>query len=274
MDCGTLSRSRLSACTAFLVLSIPAGMLRAQDGLQVDAGAAFLRGPIHGRVQTPRGGEPGTTSSHRPSLEEVGIDDATGGDFWANMSWGHHGLYLGGTIMHLSGSSTLDSTLVSQGVTFPAGSPLDAHVNLDSYRFGYRYVFPLDLAGRTIEVYPSVGATVLNFHYTLSSPGTEKVDRSYAKVGAQAGVGATWPFTDNFSLTVQAHAPIPVVHWPQIFSTQAAVEYRVLERDDLAVSVLVGLNYDWISYKDSQQTPNDIKADIGPLVLLGLEVAF
>jgi hypothetical protein len=274
MDCGNWNGTRLSTCAAFLVLSVPAAVLWAQDNFQVDAGVALLRGPAHGRVQTPRGGEPGTTSSHRPTLDELGIDNADPGDFWASVSRGHHGFYFGGRIVHLSGDSTLDTPLVSQGITFPAGSPVDAKVKFDWYRFGYRYIFPFDVRGRTIEIYPSIGGTILEFRYTLSSLGIETVDRSYAKLGAQAGVGGTWPFMDRFSLTVEARAPMPVPHWPQITSAQAVVKYRFLKRDDLAISGMVGLDYNWISYKDSQRVPNDIKADIGPLGLLGLEVSF
>jgi hypothetical protein len=85
MKCSAFSTSRLSSCTLLLVLSAPAAMLRVQDGFHADAGGAFLYGPIYGRVQTPRGGEPGTTSSGRPSLGELGIDNAGEGDFWANV---------------------------------------------------------------------------------------------------------------------------------------------------------------------------------------------
>jgi hypothetical protein len=252
---------------------MPAAILWAQDEFKVDAGVTLMRGPIHGRVQTPRGGEPGTTSSDRPTLDELGIKNANPGDFRANMSWGHHGLYLGATIVHLSGSNTLDSTLVSQGITFPAGSPADSQLKFDWYRLGYRYIFPVDWGNRTLEIAPSVGAALLDFRYRLSSQGIETVDRSYAKLGAQAGVSVTWPFMDNLSLVVEARAPIPVPHWPEITSVQGVIKYRFLEHDDLAISGMAGLGYDWIYYKDNQRVPNDLKVDL-PLGVLGLEVSF
>lgn len=266
--------TRVAACAVLIVLSTCSTTLPAQDDFQVDAGGAFLRGSIHGRLQTPVGGNPGTTSPDRPSLKEIGIDDVSAGDFWANLSRGHHGLYFGGRLTHLSGDRTLESTLVSQGITFPAGSPVESDVRFDWYRLGYRYLFRHDFGGRTVEFYPSIGGTLLDFHYTLSSPGIENVDRSYAKVGGQVGAGMTWPFMDQFSLTAQVLAPIPVPHWPQILSAQAAVKYRFLQRNDLAISGLVGIDYDWIAYKDSQRVPNDIKANIGPMGMVGLEIHF
>ena len=264
----------LAVCALLAIVSTCGTTLRAQDDFRVDGGGAFLFGSAHGRVQTPAGGNPGTTSSGRPSLQEIGIDNASAGDFWANVSLGHHGLYLGGRLIHLSGDSTLDSTLVSHGITFPAGSPVESDVRLDWYRLGYRYLFQHEFGDRAIDVYPSIGATLLDFHYTLSSPGIEKVDRSYAKLGAQVGLGMTCPFTNRLSLTAQLLAPIPVPHWPQILSAQAAANYRFLRRDDCAVSALLGIDYGWIGYEDSQQVPNHIKADLGPMGVVGLEIQF
>ncbi len=271
MDGNSLRQLRTVACAVLAVLCAPHVSLRAQEALHVDAGGSLLRGPVDGRIQTPQGGESGTTSSGRPSLAELGIEDADVGDFHANLDYGYNGLYFGGRVMHLSGTNTLDRQLVSQGVTFPAGSAVDADVRFDWYRLGYRYVPAGD---RLVYLYPSVGATLLDFHYALSSPGLEKVDRSYAKVGAQVGLDVIWPFAEEFTLTGQVLLPIPIAHWPQILSTQLAVKYRFLERDDLSVSGVFGVDYDWIYYEDSQSTPNDIRANVGPMGLVGLEVNF
>src|SRR2546426_5913447 len=40
----------------------------------------WLYGPVSGHMQTPSGGQPGTTSSKRPTLSEMGIDTASGFD--------------------------------------------------------------------------------------------------------------------------------------------------------------------------------------------------
>ena len=274
MDRRLWKDAALAACIVVILLFTPGPPLRATDSFEVDAGVAALRGTVRGRVQTPRGGEPGTTSSHRPSLEELGIDETGAGDFWANVSVGRQGLYLGGRLIHLSGDTTLDDALVSQGATYPAGSLVDAEIKFDWYRTGYRYHLPVDWGSRTIDLYPSIGATFLDFHYTLTSPGLAKVDRGYTKVGSQVGLGVTWPLMGNLSLAGQVFAPVPIPHWPSILSAQVALKYQFLEKEDVCISGLAGIDYDWISYKDSQQVPNDIKADVGPMGMVALEVSF
>ena len=270
----TLNHTRLAAYAALVILLMPGVRLCAQDEYHLDFGVAFLHGAVHGRVQTPLGRDPATTSRHRPSLEELGIEDTGSGDFWANVSRGPHGLYLGGRLLHLAGDSTLDTTLVSQGITFPAGSPVDAHAKFDWYRLGYRHLFSYDWAGRTIEFYPAVGMAILDYRYTLSSPGIRGVDRGYTKPGGQAGLGVIYPFSENFTLTVQVLAPAPIPDWPQITSAQAVVRYRFLDRNDISICGLFGIDYDWISYNDRHDVANDIKVDIGPMGLVGLEVSF
>lgn len=274
MDCRLGKDAVVAVCAAAIMLAAPGTPLRASEQLQVDIGVAALRSEIHGRVQTPRGGEPGTTSSRRPTFAELGINDTSPGDFWVNISHDPYGFYLGGRLIHLSSDTTLDNTLVSQGITLPAGSVVDTCIKFDWYRTGYRYHVPLDWGDHTIDLYPSFGATFLDFRYRLTSPGLAEVDRSYIKVGSQAGLGVACPLLGNLSLIGQVFAPVPIPHWPSILSTEVGLKYRFVEHEDLCISGLAAIDYDWISYKDRQRVPNDIKADVGPMGLVGLEVSF
>jgi len=271
--CDLSTRAR-AACVALLILLITGTPIWARDGFKIEAGGAFLHGSVDGRVQTPAGGNLGSTSPGRPTFDELGIKSVRAADFWMNVSHGRHGLYAGGRIMHLSGSGTLDDSLISQNLLFAAGLPVDAEAMFDWYRVGYRYLIPWDWGDRTIELYPSIGASILDFQYTLSSPGLEGVDRSYTKVGAQVGLGVTVPLTERLSLTGHVLAPIPFSHAPEILSAQVTMKYRFLERSDVSISGLFGLGYDRISYTDGQTVPNDIEADMGPMGMLGLEIRF
>jgi hypothetical protein len=264
----------LALCVVILILSMPGTPLRAQEDFQVDAGSTFLYGPVDGQVQTPAGGKPGTTSPGRPTFEELGITSGSAGDFWANISRGCHGLYAGGRITRFSAGGTLDAPLISQNVVLAAGLPVEAYAKFDWYRFGYRYAFPWAWGDKTIQFHPCIGGTLLDFHYTLSSPELQAVDRSYAKVGVQAGLGVTWPLTERLSLAGQVLAPIPFSHTPEILSAQVAVQYRFADRDDLSISGMFGIGYDRISYMDGQTVPNDIEADMGPMGVLSLEIRF
>jgi hypothetical protein len=261
-------------CAALLIFSMPLTVSRAQDPFRADAGASFLLGSIDGYLQTPAGGSLGTTSIDRPTFEELGIKRVYGGDFWADVSYGHHGLYVGGRITRLSGSGTLDEPLVSQSVAFAAGLPVEANIQLDWYRLGYRYLLPFKWGGTTIELSPSIGATLLDFQYTLAGEGMDGADRSYSKVGAQAGLGVTWALTKRLSVCGQVLAPIPFSDAPEILSAQVTLKYSFLEHKGLSISGLFGIGYEQIRYEDGQTIPNEVEANMGPMGVLGLEIRF
>jgi hypothetical protein len=50
------------------------------DAFRVALEGSFLYGPVEGFLQTPSGGQPGTTSDKRPTLQELDIDRASVGD--------------------------------------------------------------------------------------------------------------------------------------------------------------------------------------------------
>src|SRR5438093_7783564 len=78
--------------------------MHAADRLEIESAGKFhltidgiwLYGPVSGHLQTPSGGRPGTSSSDRPTLGEIGINSASIYDAEAMASFGDHGIYLGG----------------------------------------------------------------------------------------------------------------------------------------------------------------------------------
>jgi hypothetical protein len=73
----------------------------------------YLYGPVHGRLQTPAGGNPGTTSHARPTLAELGINRASQVDVGVKGGWGNHQIYGGYRFFRVSGDATLDQALIS-----------------------------------------------------------------------------------------------------------------------------------------------------------------
>jgi len=258
----------------FAVLAILYASAGARESSRFEAGGALLYGPVEGSLQTPRGGELITTSHDRPTLDELGIEHATMADFWMNVRRADDGLYFGGRLIRLDGESTLETDLLSRGETFPAGNPVESDVKLDWYRFGYgrRYLWRCE--DRTIEFFPSIGLALLTFEYRLSSPAAEQIDRGYAKGGVQFGLGVTAPLTDRLSLVGQAFLPIALSNAPDILSVQLAARYQFLQSDDLKLSGLLGIGYDRIFYEDNQLVPNEIRVDVGPMLIAGLEALF
>jgi hypothetical protein len=240
----------------------------------------YLYGPVKGKLQTPTGGNPGTTSNNRPTLKELGFEHASVPDVSGTASIGDHRIYAGYRMVRLSGSSTLDRPLTSQGHDFPAGAAVEADVTLDWLRAGYAHRFVLDLPGNRLPdltLYPAVGAAVLDFDYRLRQDGSGgDVHRSYILPTPQIGLGAEWPLTGRLSVVAQTLLSIPVGSQPLIDSGEVAARYRVIERGRLEVEASLGVVYDRIRYNDDarQTVPNDIDVRFGPAVVAGLAFRF
>src|SRR5882724_5812825 len=98
---------------------------------QLSASGGFLYGPVKGFIQTPAGGQPGSTSHNRPRLGELGIDAASVGVVNVSGEWGAHEAFVGAEIIRLGGTGTLRSDLVTHGTTFAAGTDVRSDVSLD-----------------------------------------------------------------------------------------------------------------------------------------------
>jgi hypothetical protein len=240
--------------------------------------ATYLYGPANGFVQTPSGGEPGTTSRKRPRLDEVGIDDASIADAEGRARWGPQEAYAGGQWVRLAGEDTLADDLISQGRTFPAASDVSSDVKLDWYRVGYRYRFEWDdrSTGRPVfTLAPGVGADLLDFGYTLDgTSGGERADRSYIKAGAQLGLEADWHITNRWSLVADTLCSVPIPNTPFIVKADLTARYRLLTRRRWDVTALAGIGYERIEYEDDQTVPNHVQVDFGPMLVVGLNVRF
>jgi hypothetical protein len=246
------------------------------NGVDVSAEGTYLYGRASGYVQTPTGGNPGTTSRHRPRLGEIGIDDANVADARVIGGWGPHEVYAGGQWVRLSGSDVLGTDLVSQGHTFPAGTAVRSELTLDWYRIGYRYKFEWDDpdAGRPLfTLAPSIGADLLDFHYRLVGGG-ERADRSYLKGGLQFGAEGAWNVTDRFSVVAEILCSAPIPNTPFILKGEIDARYRILTRERLDAAALLGVAYERIEYEDNQTVPNHVQVDLGPMLVAGLEFRF
>jgi hypothetical protein len=242
------------------------------------AESAYLYGPVRGFVQTPSGGNPGTTSSERPRFSEIGINDANVADVSGIFGLGNHEIYAGAQFIELSGSRTLSETLVSQGVTFPAGTRVHSDVSLDWYRVGYRYRWVVDgaEAAPVLTLYPSVGAALFTFDYRLRGDGVaERVSRSYTKGLPQLGLELEWrPGGGAFSVSLGAMGFPAIDNIPSIATEHLTASYRILNGRDLRLEGFVGGQFEQIYYKDSQRVSNHVEADLGPMLVVGIGLGF
>jgi hypothetical protein len=246
--------------------------------LRASLDLSYLYGPVAGTLQTPSGGVPGSTSPDRPSLEEIGIDDAHIFDGSLSLGWRDSEIYAGGQLVRLSGDATLDEDLVSQGTAFPAGSPVDADVKLDWYRVGYQHRFSLldEGAGSELLFRPRAGFALLDYRFELGGPASAKVDRSFFKGAPQLGAAIEWRATRAIAAAGGVLVSIPIEGVPMILAAEVVAKWRAIRDEAFELSLVLGVAYERIAYDDryKQDVPNDIDVDLGPLLRAGVEVAF
>jgi hypothetical protein len=250
----------------------------ATDAPRFSLEGAFFYGPVKGYVQTPAGGSPGSTSQRRPRLGELGIHDAAIENVTAAVGWGPHEVFGGGEIIRLSGSDTLRSDLVSHGTSFAAGTVIHGDVTLDAFRVGYRYhlgFLPADNGQPQVTLAPSIDALFWNFGYTATA-GASRASRSYLKPTVQGGINARYtPGGGRFSLEADLSASPPgISSFPFIASEQLSARYRFIDTPRFALTGLLGVRFDQMNFYDNQRIPNHIRADFGPMGVIGAEIRF
>jgi len=228
---------------------------------------------LEGHLQTPSGGRVGTTSPGRPRLEEIGL----GGlqvlptvDVQLRIARTHE-LHLAYVHIDLRGSAVLEDPLVSQGVLFPAGSPVESGLELPLLRLGYRAHWLRLNPGRW-HIAPEVGIAGFDFAYilnntlnnTLDPPSAvASVDRRYAVLFPYLGFLAERPLLDrlDFEGEVFGSAGINGTSYAEL---DLRLVYALLRRRHASVSGMLGLRGLWLYRRDGQKpVPNEIDVRVG-----------
>ena len=233
-------------------------------------GSAFY-GPISGYVEVPLGGNPGSSSPRRPTLKELGIDDAAFYAVTGRLQWGHVGVFGGYSGLELDSSGTLSESLVSHGVSFPAGSPFKSSIQLNVANLGAGWRF--DFAERRLQVFPWIDVAILDFSYSLDSPGA-RAARAYRTTAVRLGAEATYDLGHGFGLELDGGASLPISHMPQLSSVTGRVAYHLFPTSAVRATLFLGCAGKWIDLEDSQTLPNHISVRSGPLVTGGFSLSF
>jgi hypothetical protein len=258
------------------VLACSQSWVRQQEtGFHASLDGSFRYGNISGFLQIPKGGGVGSTSNDRPKFHEIGINQAPIGDAGLTLGWGNNELYADARFVRLSGNDTLNSTLISNGTTFPAGSHVSANTQLDWYRGGYAYRLSYgNDQGTTVSFYPAAGFVLFNFDYGLNGPGGLTAARSFAKGAPQLGLKAEWSPGGPFSVSADLLSSLAFSTLPLLFSTDLTGEYQLWGQANHGGQVYLGIGYEMIHFEDSQTVPNHINANIGPELVVGVKVSF
>ena len=165
--------------------SVSAGAAEPADRrVAIEAGMGFLS--HDGFLQTPAGGQPGTATAGRPTLDEL---DAGGGRYrWVAgaVGFGRYVLHVRYTAISDSGRATLLAPLVSQGNVFDAGSDVSTVLSLDGLSLAFGRSFAVG-HGATLAVGPWVGWTGFDLIVDGAYAGVDRSYRVYA-LGAHAAL--------------------------------------------------------------------------------------
>lgn len=269
-------RHCLALCAAAFAFSA-AGLAAAEEpepepnALELTVGASGLYGPISGFIQVPLGGGPGTSSARRPTLKELGIDDATYYELGGRLRWRHFVVLGGYGDLELDGAATPPESLVSHGVAFAAGSPVSSRVHLDVGHLGAGWRFELD-DGR-LALLPRFDVAILDFSYSLSSPGAN-ASRQYRSTAYALGGEVAYQLGHGFSLELDGAASLPIANTPQLASVTGRVSYHLFPTGPVRVTAFLGAAGRWFDVKDSQAMPNHLEIRAGPLVTGGVSLSF
>jgi hypothetical protein len=253
------------------LLGLPLFEVEKEFHLNFDASGSF--GPISGYLQTPAGGAPSSTSNKRPKFEELGIDMATMVNLCLSASRDPHSLYGAGHLVNLSGDNALDETLIFHGKEYPAGTRVKADVKLNWYEIGYQYHIHFGKEQVNLSIAPTIAFALWDFSTELESNG-EKNSRNYTKGTPRVGLGLEWYPMNWFTVSGKAIGSIPLENLPHIYTVSLTGKYSIVNRDRLKILLVAGVEYNHIDYKDSQTKSNYIRADMGPLGIVGAEIRF
>jgi len=260
---------RAALLPAFLL----AGCASAEAPTRWSLTAAAAEGPVHGFVQTPKGGAPGTTSYHRPRLSELGIDRAAFPDVRLCVSRGNDELSLEARFLRLSGGAVLQEPLVSYDTFFPAGTDVDASIDMDTWWLGYGRRVPLSDAAR-LDLVPGGGLMLWQFDYRISPEDLPESRRAYAHVAPFLSARLEWNPEGRFRLEGSARASLPVGTGPFDVALEARASFRIWGDSKGGGRLFLGVSHERVSKKDNQPVPNDVEITIGPAILGGIEIDF
>ena len=220
---------------------------------------------LEGHLQTPAGGQAGTTSPARPTLEEIGL----GGlqalptvDAQLRIAQNHE-LHFAYAHIDLSGHAVLEDDLVSQAVVFPAGSEVESGLELPFLRIGYRAHWLSWNPGRW-HIAPEVGVAGFDFTYTLDSPSVvDSVDRGYSVIFPYLGFLAERPLLGRLGFEGELFGSAGV-NGASYAELDLRLVYAFVRRQRLEVSGLLGLRGLWLYRRDGQKpVPNEIDVRVG-----------
>lgn len=261
----------LPACTSRVPLSGPPEPA-AQPGLALRLRAEVRAGPSGGYLQTPKGGQPGTTSPARPTFDEVGAETLVMPTADLRFAFGHHRVHVGASLWILHGSETLQQELISHDDTYPAGTEITCDTEILAHWAGYGYALDLSRGRGTFTLTPGVGLYGYGQRYAISG-GTEESTRNFTSYSPMADLELCWH--PGGRVHVSASLMLVADEALGLSSPTNAVDAAVRLHWDISrrASAYLAAGYSSVEHYDEQAVPNHADID-APWFGVGLDWRF
>ncbi len=100
------------------------------------------------------------------------------------------------------------------------------------------------------------------------------MSRAFTKGAPHVGLQTEWHPKGLFSLAASILSSLPFSSLPLILSVELTGRYQLWGQANRGGLVFLGIGYDRIDFEVSETVPYHMEVDMGPLLLLGLEVSF
>lgn len=218
-------------------------------------------GPARGFVQIPRAGGSESTSGNRPTFSELGFSAAFQPEARISLGWERHAIVASARFTRHRERVTLEERLVTHGADFPAGTSATAGLELDWYWAGYRY----RLGGGEFSATPGAGVGLLHLDYRLGDE-----SRAFSLAAPVAFVSLEWNPPGDLSFALEFAVAPPVPRPRTWISAELAARLRLGAHGRL----VFGVSAERFDFRDTQDTPNHLRADFGPSAIFGAELRF
>src|SRR5579872_663312 len=174
---------------------------------QSHALSVFVGGGIdhlQGLAQTPKGGQPGTTTIDRPTFREAGIDHSTWWEAGVEINVGNYFLTMQYSALHAQGSKPLPASLITHDQFIPKDEDFHLQADYKWYSAGIGKNFGL----WQWIITPLLEAHWLHYKYAFQADSAQS-SRDFTLLAGTAAVLLRKNF-ELWGVDVQAKLPLPL----------------------------------------------------------------
>jgi len=228
-------------------------------------------GKIDGFVQIPKGGQYGTTTVERPTFDELGINKIGFSSLKLQAEWDRLITYGEVRYKVFDGKSILQKELITHSKFIPAGSNIHTKHEYIGYNIGVGYnISKFD----KFRFAPVIEFSANDFEYKYSADTLDNKNisskRSFGWGQLNIGFNSSYKFTDKYSLEFNIKNGIEHDSVRKYYDLELVNNYEIYKN----LHVLLGVEYEKVHFRDTQQDMQNFMKHKNILYKIGLEYTF